>query len=118
MDDPRIAGVVQMLNETEVRTTQSCEGHLSHGFPFPWVRIVKEDRFTLERLLMAFYEEHSMVYDRLLMIERLLDDEYMLRPHGGVLQEARDHDSQVACLKMYQQEMQAFEAFLRRFINE
>jgi hypothetical protein len=41
--DPRIESVVLALNACGVRTTQSCEGHMSHGFPYPWARIASED---------------------------------------------------------------------------
>jgi len=117
--DPHIESVVLALIESGIRTTQSCEGHMTHGFPYPWVRIVNDDRGTLQTFLEAFYKQHPMIYDRMLQIEHLLTDEYMLRSHGAILQESRDPDEQVEKLKEYQQEMHAFALFLKeRFSSE
>jgi hypothetical protein len=112
--DPGIMGVVLALNANGIRTTQSCEGHIDWGFPYPWVRVVEQSCSNLERFLEAFYDQHQMLYDRMLMIEHLLDDEYMLRSHGGILQERRDLAKRTEKLKEYQEEMQKFTAFLKQ----
>jgi len=101
------------LNASSVRTTQSCEGHLDHGFPYPWVRIVEQDCALLESLLETFYEHRAVVYDRMLSIEHILTDEYMLRSHGGILQKSRDLDERAEKIKEYQQEMQSFAEFIK-----
>lgn len=35
--DPLIIPVVAGLNMLGIRTIQSCEGHLDHGFAYPWI---------------------------------------------------------------------------------
>lgn len=112
--DTGIEGIVLALNAGGVRTTQSCEGHLGHGLPYPWVRVVEADCVALERFLEAFYQKEPAPYDRMLQIEHLLTDEYMLRPHGGVLQKIREHGERARKLAEYQYEMQDFAAFLKR----
>jgi len=37
--DKRIIETVAALNLLGIKTTQSCEGHLSHGSSYPWVNI-------------------------------------------------------------------------------
>jgi len=37
--DPKIIDTVAALWTLEVATSQSCEGHLEHGRPYPWVMI-------------------------------------------------------------------------------
>jgi hypothetical protein len=112
--DPGIMDMVLALNASGIRTTQSCEGHIDWGFPYPWVCVVEQDCSTLERFLEAFYDQHQILYDRMLMIEHLLDDEYMLRSHGGILQDGRDLAKCIEKLKEYQEEMQVFTAFLKK----
>lgn len=111
--DPRIEGVVVALNNAGVRTTQSCEGHLERALPYPWVRIIEQDCEALQSQLRAFYQHRNVPYDQILMIEHLLDDEYMLRSHGGISQESRALDHRAGRLKVYQAEMQAFADFLK-----
>ena len=112
--DPGIMGMVLALNASGIRTTQSCEGHIDWGLSYPWVRVAEQSCSTLERFLEAFYDQHQILYDRMLMIEHLLDDEYMLRSHGGILQACRDLAKRTAKLKEYQEEMNAFTAFLQQ----
>lgn len=42
--DPRIFETVVALNLLGLRTFQSCEGHLDHGCPYPWVTVINEER--------------------------------------------------------------------------
>ena len=116
--DPRIEAIVLALNDCGVRTTQSCEGHLERALPYPWVRIEEADRASLQRFLEAFYQQHYADYDHMLMIEHLLDDEYMLRSHGAISQENRSNIERTSKLEKYQDEMQAFAGFLKEsFFN-
>lgn len=112
--DPHIESIVIVLNRNGVRTTQSCEGHLDHGLPYPWVRIEEGSCEQLQQYLMAFYLYRDVGYDQMLMIEHLLDDEYMLRSHGGISQEKRTLKHRAKKLEIYQAEMQAFAAFLEK----
>jgi hypothetical protein len=117
--DARIEDVVVALNTCGIRTTQSCEGHLNRALPYPWVRIVEDDCERLQSHLDAFYERRRHVgYDQMLTIEHLLDDEYMLRSHGGISQESRTSNRRAECLEAYQAEMQAFAQFLKERNND
>lgn len=116
--DIGIMGLVLGLNASDIRTTSSCEGHLGHGWPYPWVNIVKPDSEALESLLESFYQCHPMAYDRMLTLEPF-DNDYRLRPHGSILQESREPSTQDAKLREYQAEMYDFALFLkRRFFGE
>lgn len=42
--DPGILETVVMLNLLGLRTSQSCEGHLEHGCPYPWVMVMDNER--------------------------------------------------------------------------
>lgn len=110
--DPRIEDIVLALNGCRVCTTQSCEGHLERALPYPWVRVEAASCEQLQRYLRAFYQQRSVGYDQMLMIEHLLNDEYMLRSHGGISQESRTPEHKAERLEVYQAEMQAFAAFL------
>jgi hypothetical protein len=47
--DPGIKDTVIALNMLGIPTAQSCEGHLDHGRPFPWVTFVSEETQNLAR---------------------------------------------------------------------
>jgi hypothetical protein len=42
--DPGIFETVVVLNLLGLHTFQSCEGHLDHGYPYPWVTIIDDER--------------------------------------------------------------------------
>jgi len=42
--DPGIFETVVALNLLGFHTSQSCEGHLDHGCPYPWVTIIDDER--------------------------------------------------------------------------
>ncbi len=42
--DPGIFETVVALNLLGLHTFQSCEGHLDHGCPYPWVTIIDDER--------------------------------------------------------------------------
>ncbi len=47
--DPGIEETVIALNLLGLQTVQSCEGHLDHGCPYPWVTVINREhsrRFT------------------------------------------------------------------------
>jgi hypothetical protein len=45
--DQGILETVVMLNLLGLHTFQSCEGHLDHGYPYPWVTIIDHERSRL-----------------------------------------------------------------------
>src|SRR5216683_6860035 len=44
--DEGIFDTVVVLNLLGFRTFQSCEGHLDHGCPYPWVDVIDAERFS------------------------------------------------------------------------
>jgi hypothetical protein len=52
--DPGIFETVVALNLLGLHTFQSCEGHLDHGCPYPWVTIIDEERSrTFNRMWLS-----------------------------------------------------------------
>lgn len=116
--DLGVMGLVLALNASGVRTTASCEGHMDHGHPFPWVWVPSADSGLLDARLEAFYTRGG-VPDRMLTSCYLLEDTYILQPRGAALQERRTHDERAAALLGYQQEARRFAEWLRdRFFEE
>lgn len=68
--DLKIKNLVSILNRFGIPTTGSCEGHIDHGSPVPWVKInsdkglsflrVKELRNKITSLLKVFYENRKV----------------------------------------------------------
>ncbi len=55
--DPGIFETVVALNLLGLHTFQSCEGHLDHGCPYPWVTIIDEERSrTFNRMWLSVCE--------------------------------------------------------------
>lgn len=75
--DLGIMGVVLGLNAHNVKTTFSCEGHLDHGNPYPWVWIDSESAHMLKKLVHDFGGS--------LKVEQLFDDTYELACSVGNL---------------------------------
>jgi hypothetical protein len=117
--DLGVMGLVLALNAHGVRTTGSCEGHMDHGHPFPWVWVPEADSGLLVALLGAFYARGSVPRDRMLTSGYLLEDTYILQPRGAALQERRVSHERAVVLKEYQQEAIRFAEWLRdRFFEE
>lgn len=64
--DEKIKRIVVALRYSGFNTTGSCEGHLDHGFPYPWVEIRYDDkkfsrseRKRLKKLLKTFHETRN-----------------------------------------------------------
>lgn len=55
--DEKIKPLVFELNRLEIPTSGSCEGHVDHGFPGPWVSVhaPQEIKTKVESLLNEFY---------------------------------------------------------------
>ncbi|HLG63845.1 MAG TPA: hypothetical protein VKY19_18025 [Ktedonosporobacter sp.] len=45
--DPGIFETVVALNLLRIQTVQSCEGHLDHGYAYPWITVVDAERKRL-----------------------------------------------------------------------
>ncbi len=73
--DPGIFETVVVLNLLGLHTFQSCEGHLDHGVPYPWVTVMDEEQerlFNRRWLAVCQLEEQAKeagtqeAYDRYL----------------------------------------------------
>lgn len=60
--DLKIKNLVSILNRLGITTTGSCEGHIDHGSPVPWVKInsEKELRNKVTSLLKVFYKNRKL----------------------------------------------------------
>ena len=47
--DGGILETVIVLNILDITTSQSCEGHLDHGRPYPWVTLITPDAVKFSR---------------------------------------------------------------------
>jgi hypothetical protein len=79
--DPNIFETVVMLNLLGLSTFQSCEGHLDHGCPYPWVTVIDEERSRVfNRMWLSVCELEAQakvsgdetVYDRYLSADTQL----------------------------------------------
>jgi len=78
--DPGIRHAVQMLARCGFTTTSSCEGHVTHGAPTPWIHIFVDSNNTLQRIQHAitnFNRKHN------------LSDAHKVRAHLGSDDELR-----------------------------
>ncbi len=163
--DPGILETCVILNLLDFRTEMSCEGHLDHGLPYPWVRIISVDAEAsyeqatactkrsgilgqepasyeeavqqqalldeagmwreqawhalacegsrLFAYLHQFYETHPTSQDRQLVLITDVSLGYLqIASQGGPLLLAMPAGSRAPLFSAYQQEMQAFTAFL------
>lgn len=79
--DAGIVELVVVLNLRGLQTFQSCEGHLDHGSPYPWITLVDRERsrlFDLAWLKVCKLEEEAktagtvQAYDSFLVARILL----------------------------------------------
>jgi len=163
--DPGISETCVILNVLDFRTEMSCEGHLDHGLPYPWVRLISVDaeasyeqatactksagilgqepasyeeavqqqalldeaRMWREQAwhalasegtrlfayLQQFHETHHATQERQLVLITDVSLGYLqIASQGGPLLLAMSAGSRAPLLSTYQQEMQAFTAFL------
>jgi hypothetical protein len=77
--DQKIRGLVSILNSCGIPTTGSCEGHIDHGSPAPWVKVTPangsktKNRHVLRntvRYLNAFYLHRNASRDVHLAIKK------------------------------------------------
>lgn len=121
--DLGIMGAVLYLNVHKIKTTFSCEGHLDHGLPYPWIWVPIEDQSKLTEMLTAFHEreeegeedEHGeQAMDRMLVIvSAFVEGVCVLQNFGAACQNEREPRLRAEKLKAYQEEMQSFAEFLR-----
>lgn len=142
--DGKIQEAVAMLNALGIPTTGSCEGHINHGSPAPWIKITasyapKRKKWLYKRvseLLNQFYTRRDVPPDVRLVLEDAHAG-FWIHNGGNAYQRWRDtvnktaknkrdkenHDSTLSrkergerakSLPRYQKEMKLFAQFLRR----
>lgn len=58
--DKKIKPLVLELNRLGFPTSGSCEGHIDHGFPGPWVSVYPDEtKIKAESLLAEFYSNKN-----------------------------------------------------------
>jgi hypothetical protein len=58
--DEKIKPLVLELNRLGFPTSSSCEGHVDHGFPGPWISVYPDEtRIKAESLLAEFYSSRN-----------------------------------------------------------
>ena len=106
--DKGIFDTVVALNILGFVTRQSCEGHLDHGLPYPWVDVTnkKDDLFLY---LSKFYDGRVVGFDSVIII----DARGRIKSHGGDYLYLLPENERRARLNEYQDEMREFTSFLK-----
>ncbi len=106
--DKGIFDTVVALNILGFVTRQSCEGHLDHGLPYPWVDVTnKKDDLFLR--LSKFYDGRVVGFDSVITI----DARGRIKSQGGDYLHLLPEDERRARLNEYQGEMREFTLFLK-----
>lgn len=116
--DEGIFEIVVALNMLGIHTRQSCEGHLDHGFAYPWIALLASNHHELNMvadLLSEFYQDRPVDFDQRIV---LVTERCRIQSQGGIFQEtiSLDNDERRQKLLEYQSEMEAFSSFLRNRI--
>jgi hypothetical protein len=156
--DRQIRGLVLALNTRSIPTSGSCEGHVDHGSPAPWIKVTPADktlqlgsdmkskgnayevRYRILKYLKEFYRERSVPRDVRIVVERAHTG-FWVHNGGHAYTSWRSYVKGNAAkirrgqkaktdtveteqirrsmkLAIYQREMKAFAAFLKREIRE
>ncbi len=138
--DPGIKGLVVMLKAFGLSTTASCEGHLDHGSPYPWVDVgvdsyeygasqnptyrdfasneVQVEAVSMQRLLNDFNLSGSGEPGCDLVIDQWTVSKARLQPARAKEIEAMPEQAKNEQMLKYRKEVGAFAHFLReRFLN-
>lgn len=102
------------LNALGIATTQSCEGHLNWGVPYPWIHIESDlaQKFRLHQLLAQFYQERPVNFECALVFNG-----YRMFSRVAVFSELIPKAEHQQRLQIYQVEMSAFTAYLKTLIE-
>lgn len=117
--DANIKHAVIAMRYAGFRTTASCEGHLDHGFPYPWIdtqyvdgKIRRSEKKRLKRLLKQFYKYRKSSHQ--LLLQNFAD--YRLQsvkwPRSAKKRRAHTDVLDEDLLREYQKEMDDFADFL------
>jgi hypothetical protein len=82
--DAGILETVVVLNLHGLHTFQSCEGHLDHGSPYPWITIVDRERsrlFDLAWLNVCNLEEEAKAAGTVQAYDSFLSATILLQAH-------------------------------------
>lgn len=143
--DKKIKSVVDHLNRLNIPTSGSCEGHITHDAPAPWIKIVSENkskniklRKVVQKLLKKFYKDRRVRSDVCIVIEN--GNVGFWIHNGGVIYKKwrkeierrvekikrgekafeiiskTEKDERKKKLLLYQKEMKCFEKFLEKLL--
>jgi hypothetical protein len=85
--DKKIEPLVVGLNKLNIPTIGSCEGHIDHGYPSPWVSIGdKKTKARMASLLDKFYSDRSAAPDIKIQILDGLDSIWIHSMDGHFIQ--------------------------------
>ncbi|GEM_PF-5808853 len=140
--DEKMRGLVSILNSRGVPTTGSCEGHIDHGSPAPWVKVNEEDEKILQkaaRFLEEFYKNRDVPRDVRFVMEnansgfwihnggeaydrwRIFVNECVIKiKTGEKIKDYFDTEEQARRsekLTIYQKEIELFTGFLKKTIK-
>jgi hypothetical protein len=85
--DKKIIEVVAILNLIDIKTTQSCEGHLDRALPYPWVQIGSIHGEQLNEKRQKMFE-----------IRKVLDEKVQRNLSEKDFAEIRDLESEISDL--------------------
>ena len=114
--DEHIKAIVIALRYYGFHTSASCQGHMDHGLPYPWVEISanRSGMKHLRKLLKVFYEQHQSVHPLLIQNNggfRLQSVRLKWRRHF-LQREVINPAPNQQLLESYQKEMDAFARYL------
>jgi hypothetical protein len=138
--EKNIKELVKALNAHGIATTGSCEGHMDHGSPAPWVKVVpRKNAATTRKNILAclklFYKNHRASKDMRIVIEKAKSG-FWIHNGGSVYISWRKSVNKIASeisrgkvptvgprqnkrsvekLSRYQQEIKTFAAFLNQY---
>lgn len=117
--DKKIRHIVVALRFAGFNTAASCEGHLDHGFPYPWVdiayddkRLSRNEKKRLKKLLKQFYKNRHSRHRLLILPFADYRIQSVRWPRG--LRKRKNHvdSTDGTLLSRYQDEMDGFADFL------
>jgi hypothetical protein len=144
--DEKIKDLVIILNQLDIPTTGSCQGHIEYGAPAPWIKITppKENdgrvKNKMAKLLETFYKDHSPEKDARFIIENAnfgfwihnggtdydrwrAEVNERARSHGSEKEihesiSSQEKESRAKTLPIYQNEISFLVSFLKKIGKE
>jgi hypothetical protein len=123
--DKNIKQVVVALRYSGFNTTASCEGHLDHGFPYPWVDIRYKDsksrenkKRRLSKYIKQFYKTRESTHPLFLQDFADFRLQNVKWPRSAQKRKSHEEPRSQRLLVEYQKEMNEFTIFLLSIQSE